>query len=74
MGTRKFFEVVPAMATLIKADERSRIVLHHSDFAPANMPDYMNPAGAGGPQIISSCAFHTFGRCGRSRCQGRGSK
>ena len=35
---------------------------------------YINPAGARGPQIISSCAFHTFGRCGRSRCQGRGSK
>jgi hypothetical protein len=31
-------------------------------------------AGGGGPQIGSSCRFQIFGRCGISRCQGRGSK
>ena len=28
----------------------------------------------GGPQMFEVLAFHVFGRCGVSRCQGRGSK
>jgi len=49
--------------------------IHRSGIMPYSLRPRSKSGVGGGPQMVRELARpHTFGRCGRSRCHGRGSK